>query len=62
MKQTMSKSKEEKREEKVYIGTSWFMLSAPKGVRHECRLQYLLECHIFINSNTLTTMNSSGGG
>ena len=27
--------------------TSWFKLNDPNVVSHECRLQYVLECHIF---------------
>ena len=38
---------------------SWFKPDAPNCVRHECRLQYLLECHIF--SIMLTVMNSGRG-
>ena len=38
------------------IPTSWFKPKPPNFVRHEYRLQYLLECHIF--GIMLTAMNS----
>ena len=40
------------------LPTSWFKRKEPIFVSRECRLQYLLECHIFV---TVTAMASRRG-
>ena len=40
-------------------GTSWFTLNDGNYLPHECRLHYLLECHVF--GIMLTAVNSGRG-
>ena len=53
------KNKKDKKKKQWCCGTRWFKLNDGNSLPHECRLLYLLECHIF--SITLTAMNGGTG-